>query len=181
MHDDHPEVFLTVDGVQLPSTECVWMEYAPCGCMSGVQTVGDRFTLEQAEALFFDAVDPAYFKRHREQGFVMRLITREQYLKTPTLICPHVPQWGVNPRPVPAGHAWLIERGYFAKKTERLHCFADGSEVSLCGKKSNKYGGFKSENIHSHMECVACLKEAQTLAGPVDPAAPLPPLEGALI
>lgn len=166
-----PTVTITVDidGEAHPISECAWLRFAPCGCLSGIMTTRDYerngwiTSTEDAARQFTENKD---MREHEQKlGFTIRLGTKAETaaIKTP---CQHVPQWGYEKTPIPDGHLW----GH-PEKARRRHLYAEGQNstysqhwayraTSICGTE-HKSVDMHPAFVRDYMECQKCATRAK--------------------
>jgi len=163
------KILFEIDGQPTPSSDCSWLMYAPCGCMSGVSTVREgAMTADEAWRSF----EPNAEQRRREQkaGFRVEIGPRSAS-KAITAECPHDPKWGIVRTPVPECYQWA--RIYLhSRKGSRKHLvpdigvenakerrYSEGDTAALCGASGWHW---KTEwwALDGIPECRACAKKA---------------------
>lgn len=91
----------TPSGETVPLSDCVWMEAAPCGCVSGVRTavVGAEVLASPEAALRAMSDNAADYREDVRNGVRMVLVTFKDYRETAGELfkvdCPHTPRYGV--------------------------------------------------------------------------------------
>lgn len=81
-----------IDGQVLDLSECVWIETAPCGCVSAVSLA--EYVPLDLDAAWTDLTgNPRDADSRKAEGFTFELRPRSDVPK-PWNDCPHDPKWG---------------------------------------------------------------------------------------
>jgi hypothetical protein len=166
-------VWLEIDGSPVKAEDCCWLTYAPCGCVSGVclVDVGDEVLVTEEQALAYTHENKQLREESIRQGDRLELAARSTFAAIENFgRCPHIPQWGVEPTPIPEGMVWASPDGS-GRRTNIKHLI-DSDKVNdyssqskpLCGKATR--GVYRDErwSTSSCAECVKCRETAMALS-----------------
>lgn len=170
-------VYLEIEGVPVPAKDCVWIDTAPCGCISGVMTAescGEVTTsVEQAMARYYE--HKVIGKRYEDDGFVLSLTTHEAFRAMAMDPCPHEPRWGVAAPEPPEGWTWGTNDHSWGRQTHIKHMVPIGSitvpgepwpeqfQVAQCGVKPK---GAWWRDVDQWVDCVPCRKCETAVTAP---------------
>lgn len=166
-------IYLEVDGQPVPAKDIVWLQYAPCGCISGVSSINQFEIFTDGEEAF-ERDTPKVVREHRRtEGFTFKAVTTAQYRETfadqfrgP---CKCTPQWGIDPIPVPEGWAWrttdgaVVGRSSFRKHIVPVAPEGDGMAklIALCGKEESGWRWRGKHYLDDTIPCAKCEKRAR--------------------
>lgn len=171
-----PTIYFEVDGKPQPATNCHWIEIALCGCVAAIHVaayeVQGKVTVHNtAEDAFFGELPKVVREYEQSLGRSYRLITHQQYRDTymdqMKGSCPHTPQWGVTPTPIPDGWSWQCSDG-IGRRTHRKHIVPTeppvgrhGKVSALCGKEDYAFAwGGEWHHLTDTVPCGNCTKRA---------------------
>lgn len=187
-------VYFKIDDEFIAASECCWIRFSPCGCLSGVSTVdsGDSFAATEDDVFTCFASNNVVAARDKEDGYTHKLVTLEAYKKEWAAklairdnACPHVPEWGIPHIPLPEGQEWaLAQLDTFYKEFEdfQLHLvpvsnisapkgvgrvYSSKESYSLCGVETRQLW---TQYPHEISDCVTCRKCETIALLAVDPA-----------
>lgn len=160
-----PTMYFEIDGTPVRADECSWVLIAPCGCECAWATGRYTTTEEEARDGFFGS--KAVRRRDEKRGFTVKIVRN-----TDTKIhdnCPHVPKFGVEPRPELEGHTWAGTR-----EGRTLHLvplviekdqhsgFGRTEPVKAICRRADAYTWSTQWHIiDARVECAACLTTAK--------------------
>lgn len=169
-----PAIYIEVDGKPVPAKDIVWLQYAPCGCISGVSSINQFEIFTDGEEAFERDTPKVVREYRRTEGFTFKAVTTEQYrdtyadqFKGP---CKCTPQWGIDPIPVPEGWTWrttdgtTVGRNSFRKHIIPAVAGDSMAKVSaLCGKEESqwRWRDDKFGDLHDTIPCAKCEKRAR--------------------
>jgi hypothetical protein len=170
-------IYFEVDGKPQPATNCHWIEIATCGCIAAIHVAayevrGELTVHNTAEDAFFSDLPKVVREYEQSLGRTYRLITHQQYRDTymdqMKGSCPHTPQWGEVPVPVPDGWSWKCSDSV-VRRTHRKHIVPDEMPqggrtqvAALCGKKEYDFAwrGDEWHDLAHKVPCKKCVKRA---------------------
>lgn len=185
-------VYLEVDGKPHPATDCHWIQIATCGCIAAVARAGYRAGgRDSGELVIWHTGEDAFLRdmpkvvREYEQtrGWRYQLITNKQYgdtyMEQMKGTCPHTPQWGHVPVPMPDGWTWGSLDGIGRRSTYRKHIVPAEKPndmvkmAALCGKEDTAWRWKMDRfDLYDTIPCAKCVKVANdtspALPGVVD-------------
>lgn len=165
-------IYLEVDGKPVPAKDVVWLQIAPCGCISGVTSINSFEIFTDGEAAFHRDDPKPIRERQQRLGFTYQAVTTEQYKTVHAdrfkQHCSHNPQWGIDPIPVPAGWTWMTTDPYGGRLSHRKHIVPSGSETyragikptALCGKQDSMWSN-QDRHLFDTAECRKCEQRAR--------------------
>lgn len=171
-------LYIEINGSPVSAKDVVWIERAPCGCISGVSfhnahaQSDDEMHLTGAQfAAGFDT-PKAVIQRAREDGFTQEPMSEADWDSISQGFvggCPHAPKWGRAVAPIPEGMGWTTTDQWYGKRTFYRHLVTRPVRdhpypAALCGSKSKKPWSIDSNDLHDTVTCRKCEAAATSLA-----------------
>lgn len=164
-------IYVEIGGKPRPITECSWVQVAPCGCTCSVLSAGGEHNMpnltDEEQVLDFFDTPNWQRKQDADNGFRYYLIDRTQACDQIRKNCPHIPKWGVEPRPQIDGMQWVTKHGsrrwHLAPASGVIHAGEllkdrERDTEALCGEVASYW---REDEFAEMPDCKKCTKAAR--------------------
>ncbi|MFD6357911.1 hypothetical protein [Nocardia tengchongensis] len=158
------KIFYEIDGEPVSAEKCMWVLIAPCGCECA-WSVAKYWTTED-EAWDGFSRSKAVRRRDEKLGFRVE-IKRSTEIRIKD-DCPHVPKFGVEPRPELEGHTWAVKSEGRVQhlvplviEKNSLSPRNQGLVRAICGRSEDYIWSTWRSDLDGRVECTACVKAAK--------------------
>jgi hypothetical protein len=165
------KVYFDIGGEPVPAEECMWVWIAPCGCECA-WAVAEDYCHSADEAWDNFSGSKAARRRDEKLGFQVE-IKRHKDIRVSDK-CPHIPRFGVPPRPEVDGHTWAVKDRARVQhlvplvigKNSYGRAPDGGLVLALCGRSDAYFWSTDRCAADGLVECASCLKASRDrLAG----------------